>query len=104
MGKLTIIRGELIITGRSKEIIVLASGENVDPTRIESTIASFLLSQMRFCRMIKVLWLKALIVPDFGKLKEYVAQHFNKAVTSIEQVMEDKNIVAKIKADMNVHR
>lgn len=39
LGKLT-LKGELIITGRSKkEIIVLASGENIDPSRIESTIS-----------------------------------------------------------------
>ena len=34
LGKLT-ISGELLLTGRSKEIIVLASGENIDPSRIE---------------------------------------------------------------------
>ncbi|MEE4253507.1 MAG: AMP-binding protein, partial [Desulfuromusa sp.] len=37
LGKLT-LTGELVITGRSKEIIVLASGENIDPSRIESEI------------------------------------------------------------------
>lgn len=45
--------------------------------------------------------LGALIVPDFEKLKEYVALHFNKVVHNIEQVMEDKHIVAKIKSEMN---
>ncbi|HKJ05194.1 MAG TPA: AMP-binding protein, partial [Geopsychrobacteraceae bacterium] len=37
LGKMT-LTGELVLTGRSKEIIVLASGENIDPTRIEATI------------------------------------------------------------------
>ncbi len=38
LGKLT-IHGELVLTGRSKEIIVLASGENIDPSRIEGAIS-----------------------------------------------------------------
>lgn len=45
--------------------------------------------------------LGALIVPDFEKLKEYVAFHFDKVVYNIEQVMEDKQIIAKIKSEMN---
>ncbi len=100
LGKLT-IRGELIITGRSKDIIVLASGENVDPSRIESTISMLPFISDAILVGHSKKGLGALIVPDFEKLKEYVAQNFNKAVTSIEQVMEDKNIIAKIKSDMN---
>lgn len=100
LGKLT-LRGELVITGRSKEIIVLASGENVDPSRIESTISMlpFITDAILVGHTKK--GLGALIVPDFDKLKEYVAVHFNKAVHNIEQVMEDKQIVAKIKSEMN---
>jgi long-chain acyl-CoA synthetase len=40
LGKKT-LGGELVITGRAKEIIVLANGENVDPTNIEATISTF---------------------------------------------------------------
>ena len=100
LGKLT-IKGELVITGRSKEIIVLASGENVDPSRIESTISMlpFITDAILVGHTKK--GLGALIVPDFEKLKEYVAVHFNKVVQNIEQVMEDKQIVAKIKSEMN---
>ena len=100
LGKLT-LKGELVITGRSKEIIVLASGENVDPSRIESTISMlpFITDAILVGHTKK--GLGALIVPDFEKLKEYVAVHFNKAVHNIEQVMEDKQIVAKIKSEMN---
>jgi long-chain acyl-CoA synthetase len=100
LGKLT-IKGELVITGRSKELIVLASGENIDPTRIESTISMlpFITDAILVGHTKK--GLGALIVPDFEKLKEYVAQNFNKVVHSIEQVMEDKHIVAKIKSEMN---
>jgi long-chain acyl-CoA synthetase len=100
LGKLT-IKGELVITGRSKELIVLASGENIDPTRIESTISMlpFITDAILVGHTKK--GLGALIVPDFEKLKEYVAQNFNKVVQNIEQVMEDKHIVAKIKSEMN---
>lgn len=100
LGKLT-IKGELVITGRSKEIIVLASGENVDPSRIESTISMlpFITDAILVGHTKK--GLGALIVPDFEKLKEYVAVNFNKVVHNIEQVMEDKHIVGKIKSEMN---
>lgn len=100
LGKLT-LKGELVITGRSKEIIVLASGENVDPSRIESTISMlpFITDAILVGHTKK--GLGALIVPDFDKLKEYVAFHFDKVVYNIEQVMEDKQIVAKIKSEMN---
>ena len=95
------IKGELIITGRSKEIIVLANGENVDPSRIESTIAMlpFITDTILVGHSKK--GLGALIVPDFEKLKDYVALHFDKVVHNLEQVMEDKQIVAKIKGEMN---
>ena len=100
LGKLT-LKGELVITGRSKEIIVLASGENVDPSRIESTISMlpFITDAILVGHTKK--GLGALIVPDFEKLKEYVAFHFDKVVYNIEQVMEDKQIIAKIKSEMN---
>ena len=100
LGKLT-IKGELVITGRSKEIIVLASGENVDPSRIESTLSMlpFIADAILVGHTKK--GLGALIVPDFEKLKEYVAVHFNKVVHSIEQVMEDKQVISKIKSEMN---
>jgi len=100
LGKLT-LKGELVITGRSKEIIVLASGENVDPSRIESTISMlpFITDAILVGHTKK--GLGALIVPDFEKLKEYIAENFNKVVHNIEQVMEDKHIVSKIKSEMN---
>lgn len=100
LGKLT-LNGELVITGRSKEIIVLASGENIDPSRIESTIAMLPFISDTILVGHSKKGLGALIVPDFEKLKEYVALHFNKVVHSLDQVAEDKHIVAKIKGEMN---
>ncbi len=100
LGKLT-IKGELIITGRSKEIIVLANGENVDPSRIESAVSKlpFIADNILVGQDKKGLGM--LIVPDFEKLSEYVSKNFNKAVTNIETILEDQNIVNKIKSDIN---
>jgi len=100
LGKLT-VRQELIITGRSKEIIVLANGENVDPSRIESTIAMlpFVADAMLVGQDKK--GLGALIVPDLDSLKAYVQEHFQKAISDMSHIKEDKQILAKIKKDMN---
>ncbi len=100
LGKFT-VRKELVITGRSKEIIVLANGENVDPSRIESTISMlpFVSDAMLVGQDKK--GLGALIVPDLDSLKAYVQEHFQKAIHSIDGIKEDKKIVAKIKKDMN---
>ncbi len=100
LGKFT-VRKELIITGRSKEIIVLANGENIDPSRIESTIAMlpFVADAMLVGQDKK--GLGVLIVPDLENLKTYVKEHFQKAVESIDHIKEDKKITAQIKKDMN---
>ncbi len=100
LGKFT-IKKELILTGRSKEIIVLANGENVDPSRIESAIGMlpFITDTVLVGQDKKGLGM--LIVPDFEKLKEYVQENFDKAVHTMEHVLEDKKIVQKIKSDMN---
>ncbi|WP_024955953.1 AMP-dependent synthetase/ligase [Sulfurospirillum arcachonense] len=100
LGKFT-IKGELVITGRSKEIIVLANGENVDPSRIESTISMlpFITDTILVGQDKKGLGM--LVVPDFDKLKEYVHENFDKVVHSMEHLLEDKQIVGKLKKDMN---
>jgi len=100
LGKFT-IKHELILTGRSKEIIVLANGENVDPSRIESAISSlpFITDTVLVGQDKKGLGM--LIVPDFEKLKEYVKDNFDKVVHTMENVIEDKQILQKIKSDLN---
>ncbi|MBL0687225.1 MAG: AMP-binding protein [Sulfurospirillum sp.] len=100
LGKLT-IRNELIITGRSKEVIILASGENVDPSRIESAISLLPFVKDTILVGQDKKGLGMLLVPDFEKLKEYVHENFDKVVHSIEQVLEDKHIINKLKSDMN---
>ena len=71
LGKLT-LTGELVLVGRSKEMIVLAGGENVDPTHIEATI-----TRLPFVKDAVLVGqgkkgLGALIVPDLEKLREFV--------------------------------
>ena len=100
LGKLTLM-GELVITGRSKEVIVLANGENVDPSRIESRISMlpFITDTIVVGQDKKGLGM--LIVPDFEKLKEYVAEHFDEAIHSMEQLLENTVITNRIKSKMN---
>jgi long-chain acyl-CoA synthetase len=70
LGRLT-YTGELQITGRLKDTIVLLGGENIEPSPIEQK-----LSASRFIRQVMVIGqdrklLGALIVPDFEELKSY---------------------------------
>jgi len=99
LGMLT-TTGELIITGRSKEIIVLSSGENIDPSRIESEI-----SQLPFIKDAVLVGqdkkgLAALVVPDFEALKEYIEKKYNK-VSHVFKNLNDKEIVDKVKQEFN---
>jgi long-chain acyl-CoA synthetase len=100
LGKLT-INGELVITGRSKEIIVLANGENIDPSRIESAISKlpFITDAVLVGQDKKGLGM--LIVPDLEELSEYVSKKFNKVVSDVQTIFEDKKVSNEIKKDMN---
>jgi len=100
LGKKT-LRDELIITGRSKEIIVLASGENIDPSKIEMVVSKlpFITDAILVGQDKKGLGM--LVVPDFEELKEHMQKNFNKVLENIESIFEDKNITTKIKNDIN---
>ena len=100
LGKLT-INDELIITGRSKEIIVLANGENVDPSKIESALSHLPFIQDAVIVGQDKKGLGLLVVPNFEKLKEYIEENFNKAISSVEQILDDSTILNKIKKDLN---
>ena len=100
LGKLT-ISGELLITGRSKEIIVLASGENIDPSRIEGAITmlpfvkdAVLVGQDRK-------GLAALIVPDFEKLKEFAREKLQRTKGSNEEMLQDKGLADRTRQEIN---
>ena len=100
LGKLT-LRGELIITGRTKEIIVLANGENIDPSRIESAISKlpFITDAILVGQDKKGLGM--LVVPNIEELSEYVSKKFNKVINDVQSLLEDKKISNEIKIDMN---
>jgi long-chain acyl-CoA synthetase len=69
LGRMT-IRGELSLTGRAKETIVLLGGENVEPTPIEDCITeSPFISQVMVVGQDRKA-LGALVVPHFEALRE----------------------------------
>ena len=101
LGKLT-LTGELVITGRSKEIIVLASGENIDPSRIESAITKLpFVSDAVLVGQDKK-GLGALIVPDFEQLRSFISGKFE-TDTEAEEVTDltDKQVLSRVKTEIN---
>ncbi len=100
LGKLT-INDELVITGRSKEIIVLANGENIDPSKIESTITMLPFIKDTILVGQDKKGLGALIVPDIDQLKEFIHTKLDLAVHSLEQIKEDKPLTNNIKREIN---
>jgi long-chain acyl-CoA synthetase len=100
LGRLT-LRGELVITGRSKEIIVLASGENVDPSRIEATITRLPFVNDAVLVGQDKKGLGALVVPDFDKLREFAASKLNMIIETTEQLRDNHQLLEKVKAEMN---
>lgn len=100
LGKLS-VTGELVLTGRCKEIIVLASGENIDPSRIEGAIG-----QLPFINDAVLVGqdrkgLAALIVPDWEKLKDFVAEKFNQKSGSSEEMEQDPLLRERVKHEIN---
>ena len=100
LGKFTIY-GELVLTGRSKEIIVLASGENIDPSRIEGAIG-----QLPFVNDAVLVGqdrkgLGALIIPDWDKLKEFVSERFDLASEKVEELQNDSALRDRVKNEIN---
>lgn len=100
LGRLT-VHGELAITGRAKEIIVLASGENIDPTRIENAISMFPFVQDAILVGQDKKGLAALVVPNIDELKEYVARKFSGLKKEQAELLTDGKVLESIKKDMN---
>ena len=100
LGKLT-INGELILTGRAKETIVLSNGENIDLTRIEAAISilPFINDAMLVGQDKKGLGL--LIVADFEILKEFVYKRLNVVIESLEQLTQNKYLLTNLKKEFN---
>ena len=100
LGHLT-LTGELVITGRAKEIIVLASGENVDPTNIEATLSMFPFVQDAVLVGQDKKGLGALIVPDLEKLREFVLEKYHLVLEETEGALRDKQLLDRLREEMN---
>lgn len=100
LGKFT-IHDELIITGRAKDIIVLASGENIDPSRIESTITMLPFIKDAILVGQDKKGLGALIVPDIEELKAFAKEKFHHIIDSLEHLGEDKPLTQNVKKEIN---
>ncbi|WP_022849859.1 AMP-dependent synthetase/ligase [Limisalsivibrio acetivorans] len=99
LGKLT-LTGELVITGRIKEIIVLASGENIDPSRIESTI-----TKLPFIKDAVLVGqdrkgLGALVIPDMEKIKEHFSS-IGEFKNDMTESLRDAHLIEAAKREMN---
>jgi len=83
-----ISNGSLVITGRSKDTIVLSSGENIEPNPLETQILS-----AEFIDQVQLLGqdkknLTALIVPNFEYIETYF---FEKDLQKINKNLKIKN-------------
>ena len=100
LGKMT-LTGELVITGRAKEIIVLASGENIDPTRIENTLNMFPFVKDAMLVGQDKKGLGALVVPNIEELKEYLSEKFSNLKKDKGELLEDSSVIDHVKKEMN---
>ena len=88
-------KGRVYITGRSKEIIVLSNGKNVQPAEIEFQLEKYDEYVKEAAVTEKNDMLLAIIVPQEGKkditeevLKEKVIQPYNKTVENYKKIMK----------------
>ncbi len=101
LGKLT-VNNELVITGRAKDIIVLASGENVDPTRIESTITMFPFIEDAVLVGQDRKGLAALLVPNREEFKGWAEKTFSNLRKETEELLSDNRILEQIRKEINL--
>ena len=85
-------KGRVYITGRSKEIIVLSNGKNVQPAEIEFQLEKYddLIKEVAVTEKNDMLW--AIIVPQNAnitedELKTKVVQPYNKTVENYKKIM-----------------
>ena len=100
LGKMT-ITDELIITGRAKEIIVLSSGENIDPTRIENTITMFPFIDDAVLVGQDKKGLGALLVPNLDELRDFISTRVKGYKKEGEEILADSSVLGHVKREMN---
>ncbi|HET7839380.1 MAG TPA: AMP-binding protein, partial [Rectinemataceae bacterium] len=93
-------KGELRITGRAKDTIVLLGGENVEPTPIEHKLAeSEYITQAVVLGQDKK-YLAALIVPDQAAVTAW-AQENNVPIVDYETLLQQPEVVELIDYEVN---
>jgi len=100
LGKVT-VHHELVITGRAKDIIVLASGENIDPSRIESTISMFPFIDDAILVGQDKKGLGALLVPNLDELRLWAGRTFDNIKKEGAELLTDNRILEQIRKEMN---
>ncbi len=100
LGKMT-ITDELVITGRAKEIIVLSSGENIDPTRIENTITMFPFIEDAVLVGQDKKGLGALLVPNLDELRAFISTKMKGYKKEGEEILSDSSALGHVKKEMN---
>jgi len=99
LGRLT-TRGELSLTGRAKETIVLLGGENVEPSPIEEALKeSPFISQVMVVGQDKK-HLAALVVPSLEAVREWLAGRGVADVLSPEELCAREDVLALVKAEL----
>lgn len=101
LGRLT-LDNELVITGRAKDIIVLASGENIDPTRIESTITMFPFIEDAVLVGQDRKGLAALLVPNREEFSGWAEKTFSHLRKETEELLTDNRILEQIRKEINL--
>lgn len=100
LGKLT-IGGELVITGRAKEIIVLASGENIDPSKIENAITAFPFIQDAVLVGQDKKGLGALLVPNVEELRDFVSRKIKDFRNEEKDLTKNTKVLDQVKSEIN---
>ncbi|MDY6971738.1 MAG: long-chain fatty acid--CoA ligase [Thermodesulfobacteriota bacterium] len=95
LGKIT-LSGDLVITGRAKDTIVLLGGENVEPEPIE-----MVLKESDYIENVMVVGqdrkhLAALICPNYPMLSEYLGERETKP----ENILQDSSVDDLIKKEI----
>ncbi|CAG36062.1 related to long-chain-fatty-acid--CoA ligase [Desulfotalea psychrophila LSv54] len=95
------ISGDLVLTGRAKDIIVLSSGENIDPSRIESAISVFPFVQDAILVGQDKKGLGALLVADREELLKYADSRFSHLRKASQELLKDNKVLELIRKEMN---
>jgi long-chain acyl-CoA synthetase len=99
LGRFT-IRGELSLTGRAKETIVLLGGENVEPSPIEEALkVSVYLSQVMVVGQDRK-HLGALVVPNFEAVREWLAARGGAGNLSPAELCAREDVLGLVKAEL----